>query len=115
MTFNIKNMLKKAWDSACDFVQDMREMRGPYDPAPEVRKKLETKGYSFHDSYVSFPIAVPAKVTYVNAPDGQPIGAFYPDDKVTEQYYCDYNDAVHECRNERKAAQAAVKKGGLKP
>ncbi len=90
--FLFNNPLKKIW----------KALQQPHDwmnPAPEVQKKLEEKGYHFEFNNRSYGHMI-MRSCDVTAPNGKKTvsyGGAYG--RETECYKQDYEKAVEECRN----------------
>jgi ABC-type uncharacterized transport system substrate-binding protein len=83
-------------DSFTAFFNDMDH--GPYQPAPEVKKKLESLGYTFEETVVGNSLHVSVTSNIIRNSKGQVIGGkIIGTDQLTEQYYRDYDAAVREC------------------
>ena len=89
---SLKKTLKKIWDA-------LGETHGPYAPAPEVKKKLEEKGYKFEfNSLAIIPYGAAVESYDITSPAGKKVGALFGGKDVTKQYMDDYKQAVEETR-----------------
>lgn len=78
-----------------DFFNALAEGHGPYDPAPEVRQKLEEKGYRFEfQTVVAAMSGIPVVACTVKDAQGRTVD-FSRDTR--KAYHEAYEQAVKEC------------------
>lgn len=90
----LKSVFKKVLDALTGALEQRHD---PLNPAPEVRQKLEEKGYRFKFNCHAYGRAVITTYT-ITSPKGERVACFEADKEATAQYRKDYQQAAEACR-----------------